>query len=60
MVHELIKLPYAYNALEPIMSTETLQYHHGKHNAGYISKLNSLIPGTEYETKSLVEMIKHA
>ncbi|NCO01682.1 MAG: superoxide dismutase [Epsilonproteobacteria bacterium] len=60
MVHELIKLPYAYNALEPIMSTETLQYHHGKHHAGYISKLNSLIPGTEYETKSLVEMIKHA
>lgn len=60
MEHELMKLPYAYNALEPMMSAETLQYHHDKHHAGYVSKLNGLILGTEYESKSLVEIIKHA
>jgi Fe-Mn family superoxide dismutase len=60
MKHELIKLPYAYEALEPIMSAETLHYHHDKHHAGYVSKLNGLISGTEFESKSLVEIIKHA
>lgn len=60
MKHELIKLPYAYDALEPTMSAETLQYHHDKHHAGYVSKLNGLISGTEFESKSLVETIKHA
>lgn len=60
MVHELMKLPYAYDALEPEMSAETLKYHHDKHHAGYVSKLNGLIPNTEYESKSLVEIIKHA
>ena len=60
MTHELIKLPYEYDALEPLMSKETLEYHHGKHHAGYVSKLNALIPDTEFESKSLVEIIKHA
>ncbi|MFT7003567.1 MAG: Fe-Mn family superoxide dismutase [Sulfurimonas sp.] len=50
MKHELIKLPYA----------ETLQYHHDKHHAGYISKLNNLIVDTEFESSSLIEIIKHA
>ncbi|MFT7003601.1 MAG: Fe-Mn family superoxide dismutase [Sulfurimonas sp.] len=60
MKHELMKLPYAYNALGSMMSTETLQYHHDKHHAGYVSKLNTLILGTEFESKSLIEIIKHA
>lgn len=60
MKHELIKLPYAYDALKPMMSAETLQYHHDKHHAGYISKLNNLIVGTEFESSALVEIIKHA
>lgn len=57
---ELMKLPYVYDALEPMMSAETLQYHHGKHHAGYVSKLNGLIIGTEFESQSLVEIIKQA
>jgi Fe-Mn family superoxide dismutase len=60
MTHELMQLPYAYSALEPMMSKETLQYHHGKHHAGYVAKLNGLITGTEFESKSLIEIIKHA
>ena len=60
MKHELIKLPYEYDALEPMMSKETLEYHHGKHHATYIAKLNGLIEGTEYESSSLVEIIKNA
>lgn len=60
MLHELMKLPYAYDALEPMMSAQTLQYHHDKHHAGYVTKLNTLISGTEFESKSLVEIIKHA
>lgn len=60
MKHELMKLPYAYDALEPMMSAETLQYHHDKHHAGYVSKLNGLIGDTNFESKSLVEIIKHA
>ncbi len=60
MTHELIKLPYEYDALEPLMSEETLKYHHGKHHSGYVSKLNGLVPGTEFESESLVEIIKHA
>jgi Fe-Mn family superoxide dismutase len=59
MTHELMKLPYGYDALEPLMSAETLKYHHDKHHSGYVSKLNGLVPGTEFESKSLVEIIKH-
>jgi len=59
MTHELIELPYAHDALEPMMSSETLEYHYGKHHATYVSKLNGLIQDTEYESKSLVEIIKN-
>ena len=55
-----MKLPYEYSALEPMMSSETLRYHHDKHHAGYVSKLNGLISDTEFETTSLIEIIKHA
>ncbi len=60
MVHELKILPFAYNALEPMMSEETLHYHHDKHHAGYVTKLNGLIKGTLYESKTLEEIIKSA
>ena len=51
MTHALMNLPFDENALEPYISKETLQYHHGKHHAGYINKLNALIKGTEYESR---------
>lgn len=46
---ELIKLPYAYDALEPVISKETLEYHHDKHHQAYVNKLNELLKGTEFE-----------
>jgi Fe-Mn family superoxide dismutase len=58
MKHELPPLPYAKNALEPHMSAETLEYHHGKHHQAYVTKLNELIPGTEFENMSLEEIVK--
>src|SRR5262245_33496986 len=60
MAFELPKLPYAKNALEPYISAETLEYHHGKHHAAYVNNLNKLVPGTEFEGKSLEEIIKKA
>lgn len=58
MAFELPPLPYAKDALAPHISAETLDYHHGKHHKTYVDKLNGLIPGTEYEGKSLEEIIK--
>ncbi|TCS40145.1 superoxide dismutase [Fe] [Reinekea marinisedimentorum] len=58
MAFELPALPYAQNALEPHISAETLEYHYGKHHATYVTKLNGLVPGTEFEGKSLEEIIK--
>jgi len=60
MKHELPALPYAKNALEPYISAETLEYHHGKHHNAYVTNLNNLVPGTEYENLSLEEIIKKA
>lgn len=57
MSFELPTLPYAENALEPHISAETLQYHHGKHHAAYVNNLNNLIKGTEFEGKSLEDII---
>jgi Fe-Mn family superoxide dismutase len=51
-------LPYALDALEPIISKETLEYHYGKHHQAYIDKLNTLITGTEFEHQSLEEIVK--
>lgn len=53
----LAPLPYAYNALEPEISEETLRYHHDKHHAAYVAKLNALIEGTPYEKMSLEDII---
>jgi Fe-Mn family superoxide dismutase len=60
MTHTLMNLPFDENALEPYISKETLQYHHGKHHAGYINKLNALIKGTEYEDVKLEKIIQTA
>ncbi len=60
MAYELPALPYAQNALEPHISAETLEYHHGKHHAAYVANLNKLVAGTEYEGKSLEEIITSA
>ena len=53
----LAPLPYAYDALAPEISEETLRYHHDKHAAGYAAKLNELISGTPYESMSLSEIV---
>ena len=58
MAIELPALPYEINALEPHISQETLEYHHGKHHKTYVDKLNGMIPGTEFEGKSLEDIIK--
>ena len=58
MAFELPTLPYAKDALEPHISAETLDYHYGKHHNTYVVKLNGLIPGTEFENKTLEEIIK--
>lgn len=60
MIHKLPPLPYPVDALAPTLSEETLQYHHGKHHKAYVDKLNTLIPGTEYESLPLESIIKHA
>lgn len=60
MAFELPALPYAKNALEPHMSVETLEYHHGKHHNTYVVKLNGLVPGSEFENKTLEEIITSA
>ena len=57
---QLPPLPYANNALEPVMSSETLEFHHGKHVQAYVDNLNRLIPGTPFAEASLEEMIKQA
>ncbi len=58
MKHELPELPYAMDALEPHISRETLEYHYGKHHQTYVNKLNELIPGTEFESMSLEDIIR--
>ncbi len=60
MEHTLPELPYARDALAPHISEETLNYHYGKHHATYVTKLNGLIPGTEFENASLEEIVKSA
>ncbi len=58
MEHKLPELPYAMDALEPHISRETLEFHHGKHHATYVANLNNLISGTEFADKSLEDIIK--
>jgi superoxide dismutase, Fe-Mn family len=58
--HKLPELPFAKDALAPIISPETLEYHYGKHHKTYVDNLNKLIPGTEFEKMTLEEIIKKA
>lgn len=58
MAHTLPPLPYAMDALAPIISKETLEFHYGKHHQTYVTNLNNLIPGTEFESASLEDIVK--
>jgi len=60
MNHKLPELPYSMDALEPFISRETLEFHYGKHHNAYVTNLNNLIAGTEYENLSLEEIIMKA
>lgn len=57
MEHKLKKLPFDMNALEPIISKETLEYHYGKHHQAYVTNLNKMIVGTNFEDMTLEEII---
>jgi superoxide dismutase, Fe-Mn family len=57
MTFTLPDLPYSHDALQPFMSKETLEYHHDKHHLAYVNNLNNLIKGTEWEGKSLEEVV---
>lgn len=58
MEHKLPELPYALDALAPHISKETLEFHYGKHHQTYITNLNGLIKGTEFENMSLEDIVK--
>lgn len=53
-----MKLPFERDALEPVISKEIIDYHYGKHHKGYVDNLNQLIKGTEFERKSLEDIIR--
>ena len=55
---ELIKLPYAPDALAPVISAETIGFHHGKHLQTYVNNLNALLPGSGFEDATLEEIVK--
>ena len=57
MAFELPNLPYAHDALEPHIDARTMEIHHGKHHAGYTTKLNAAITGTDAEGKSIEEIL---
>ena len=57
MKFELIQLPYAANALEPVISKATIEFHHGKHLQAYVNNLNNLIPGTKFENAPLEQIV---
>lgn len=57
MAFELPVLPYAKNALVPHVSEETVEFHYGKHHQTYVTNLNNLVPGTEFEGLSLEEIV---
>src|SRR5574340_1053698 len=58
MEHALPALPYALDALQPHMSKETFEFHYGKHHQAYVTNLNNLVKGTEFETMSLEDIIR--
>jgi superoxide dismutase, Fe-Mn family len=58
MAFTLPDLPYSKDALAPVISAETLEYHHGKHHAGYVNKLNTMVEGSKWATKTLEEVVQ--
>ena len=60
MAFTLAPLPYAYDALEPHIDTETMKIHHDKHQQAYVDNLNKAIAGTENENKTIEELVKSA
>ncbi|WP_341666838.1 superoxide dismutase [Fe] [Alcaligenes sp. SDU_A2] len=58
MAFTLPALPYELNALEPHVSKETLEFHYGKHHQAYVTNLNNLVAGTEFENASLEDVVK--
>ena len=60
MKFELIQLPYAANALEPVISKQTFELHHGKHLQTYVNNLNNLVPGTKFENAPLETIVKES
>ena len=60
MAFTLAPLPYAHDALEPHIDTQTMQIHHGKHHQAYVDNLNKAVAGTAHENKSLEELVAQA
>lgn len=60
IIFSLMTLPYAPEALEPVISRETIEFHHGKHLQTYVDNLNKLIAGTEYEHMTLEEIVANS
>lgn len=58
MKFSLPELPYAHDALAPVISAETISYHYGKHHQTYVNNLNGLVPGTEFENADLDTIVK--
>lgn len=56
----LLNLPYQQEALDPVISAQTLSFHHGKHLQAYVDNLNKLLPGSEFEGMSLEDIVKNA
>jgi len=60
MIHELPKLPYELDALAPVISKQTLEFHYGKHHQAYVNNLNNLIVGTKFENLDLESVIRES
>ena len=60
MKFEMPKLPYATNALEPVISQQTVELHYGKHLQTYVNNLNNLVPGSKFEGKDLITIVKES
>jgi Fe-Mn family superoxide dismutase len=60
MTHELPPLPFAKDALEPVISAETIDFHYGKHHQAYVTNLNNLVPGTAFENAPLEDIVMQA
>lgn len=60
MTFELVKLPYASEALEPVIGKQTIELHHGKHLQGYVNNLNSMIQGTKFEKADLETIVRES